>query len=227
MRAGLLCIDFDDTLVVNQAHFLAAGRRLAELCARELGADPASVAATFAATDAALRAHGRHRHRFLLSVVGTFCRMAGVESVPLALLPALAEIAALPYDTPPSPEPGVPAALAQLRRQHAGHLWLVTAGDGVVQEGRVRRSGLAGYFDAVHIVPEKTPDIFRRLGAGHQDPWMVGNAPAADILPALEAGFHVVHVAAPTWDLDVAPLPPGVPSVPDFPAAVAHLLAHA
>ncbi len=174
MRASLLCIDFDDTLVVNQAHFLAAGRQLADLCARELGADPAAVAATFAATDGALRAHGRHRHRFLLSVLGTFCRVAAVESVPLALLPALAEIAALPYDAPPSPEPGVPAALAQLRRHHPGQMWLVTAGDGVVQEGRVHRSGLARYFDAVHIVPEKTSSLFRQLGRGHQEPWMVG-----------------------------------------------------
>ncbi len=68
-----------------------------------------------------------------------------------------------------------------------------------------------------HTAPHKS--------AGH--PWMVGNAPASDILPALEAGFQVVHVAVPTWDLDIAPLPPSVPSVPNFPAAVTHLLAHA
>ena len=227
MESTLLCIDFDDTLVTNQAHFEAAEDQLAAFCARELGVDPATVPLAFAATDAALHQHGRHRHRFLLSVLGTYCRVAGVDSVPLALMSRLADIAALPYDAPPTPEPGVPDALASLRGHHTGQMWLVTAGDAVVQEGRVRRSGLARFFDAVHVVPEKTPALFRILGQGHRTPWMVGNAPASDILPALAAGFRTIHVAVPTWTLDAAPLPPDVPSVPDFPAAVAHLIGHA
>lgn len=225
MRSTLICVDFDDTLVANQAHFEAAQARLAGLLSSETAAEPAEVHRVFALVDAELAAHGRHRHRFLLSVVGTYCRVAGLDAVPLRLVPQLADIAALPYDAPPVPAPGVLQALQRLRAGYRGALWLVTAGDRVVQEGRLRRSGLTAYFDGAHVVPEKTADVFRALGQGQRDPWMIGNAPASDILPALAAGFRTVHVAVPTWQFDLAPLPPGVPSVPDFPAAVALLLA--
>jgi putative hydrolase of the HAD superfamily len=220
----LVCLDFDDTLVANQAHFAAATSALAELCARDLGADAAAVASAFGAADRGLGAHGRHRNRFLLSVLATYCRVAGTDSVPLDRMAELARIAAMPYDAVPTPEPGVPQALAVLRGNLPGPLWLVTAGDPVVQEGRVRRSGLADRFDAVHIVPEKTASVYAALGRGYTRAWMVGNSPATDILPARAAGFQVVLVTVPTWDLDVAPVPPDVPQPPELPAAVRYLL---
>ncbi len=217
-------MDFDDTLVLNQAHFEEALDGLAALVRRRLGLGPAEVRAAFGRVDARLGAHGRHRNRFLLSVLLTYCELAKASAVPAELLADLAGLAAHPYDALPEPCPGVTLALGELRAAHRGPLWLLTTGDAVVQHGRVRRSGLAEHFDAIHVVPEKTAAVYRELGSGHRNRWMVGNAPRTDILPALEAGFRVLHVAVPTWELDQAPLPAQVPQVGGFPAAVRHLL---
>ncbi len=219
---GLICIDFDDTLVANQEHFEEA---VGQLCAdihRATGMPPAEARALFERADE--RQRGRHRNRFLLAVLSTYCAATGSACVPLEAVPRLAQIAAWPYDAHPAPLPGVPAALQLLRARHAGPVWLVTTGDPVVQAGRIERSGLGGLFDARHILPEKDAAAFAALGAGHARRVMVGNSPVTDVLPALAAGFEALYVRRTTWSLDLAPLPGDIREVADFPAAVALLL---
>ena len=223
----LVCVDFDDTLVANQEHFEAALRQLVQALTELPGVSAAAARAAFERLDAQQHGHDRHRNRFLQTVVATYCAVAGTDAVPLQWLPRLAGLAALPYDAPPRPVPGAAEALERLRRRHPGPLWLVTTGDPVVQAGRIQRSGLAGRFDALHILPRKDVAAFAALGAGRSRPWMIGNSPATDVLPALAAGFAVLHVTAATWALDVAAVPPEVPRCPSFPAAVDHLLSEA
>lgn len=222
MPETLICIDFDDTLVANQEHFDQAERRLFSLLAPY--GDAAGLRPAFDAADLRLHQLGRHRNRFLMAVLTTYAQVTGTDCVPLSKLPELAAIAAHPYDAHPEPKPGAAETLARLRAAGCGPLWLVTAGDAVVQAGRVRRSGLLPYFDAVHVVEEKTPEVFAALGHGYTRRWMVGNSPRSDILPAAAAGFVPLYVRVPTWTLDLAPLPPGVAEFPSFAAAGAELL---
>ena len=220
----LICVDFDDTLVANQSHFDQAVRRLGTLCRDRLGIPEEATRSAFEAVDARYHHLGRHRNRFLVTVFAAYCAVAGSEDVPLDAVGPLAAISAYPYDAPPATEPGAEAALARLRAAHPGPLWLVTTGDPVIQTGRVHRSGMGGYFDALHVLPEKTAEAFARLGHGHINRWMVGNSPATDILPALEAGYRVAYVRTPTWALDLRPLPPGVPEYATFAAWVDDIL---
>ncbi len=222
----LVCVDFDDTLVANQQHFARALDDLAALVHERLGVPEERTRAAFSAVDRQYHHHGRHRSRFLLTVLATYCAVAGSTAVPLAVVPALSAIAAHPYDAAPEPKPGSQDALTLLRSAHRGPLWLATSGDPVIQTGRVERSGLRPAFDAVHILPDKTPAAFHHLAAQvpHADRWMIGNAPRSDILPALAAGFHACWIRQATWDLDMAPVPPDVPAFDDFPSAVAWLL---
>ncbi len=223
---SLVCVDFDDTLVANQQHFARALDDLAAFAHRRLGVAEERTRAAFAAVDRRYHHHGRHRNRFLLTVLAAYCEVAGGDAVPLDLVPALAAIAAHPYDAAPEPKPGAGEALARLRAAHGGPLWLATSGDPVVQVGRVERSGLRPAFDAVHVLPDKTPAAFRGLAAQvpHTDRWMIGNAPRSDILPALAAGFRACWVRQTTWELDMAPVPSDVPTFDDFASAVAWLL---
>ncbi|MCX7855726.1 MAG: HAD hydrolase-like protein, partial [Anaerolineae bacterium] len=91
---------------------------------------------------------------------------------------------------------GVAETVAALSR-HC-RLFLLTKGDPEVQRSKVERSGLAPHFEAVHIVPEKGPEVRRDLLARHNlDPqrtWMVGNSPRSDVNPALAAGIGAVHI---------------------------------
>jgi len=85
---------------------------------------------------------------------------------------------------------------------------LLTKGDQKEQQSKVDRSGLARFFDAVHIVPEKEAQVFRDLiaeyGLEPKQTWMVGNSPRSDINPAVEAGIGAVYVPhSNTWTLEV------------------------
>jgi putative hydrolase of the HAD superfamily len=105
--------------------------------------------------------------------------------------------------------PGVAETLADLSSRH--HLILMTKGNHSEQAGKLARSGLAGYFVAVEIVPEKDPAAYHAVIARHEltphTSWMIGNSPKSDINPALAAGLHAVFLFhKDTWALEHATL---------------------
>lgn len=75
---------------------------------------------------------------------------------------------------------------------------LITKGDMVDQNSKIERSGLAGHFDQVEIVPRKDAATYRQVFERHTvdatRTVMVGNSMPSDILPMLELGGHAVHV---------------------------------
>jgi putative hydrolase of the HAD superfamily len=83
-------------------------------------------------------------------------------------------------------------------------LLLITKGDVLDQESKIRRSGLAGYFQQVEIIIDKTPEAYAALLARHSITpgsfLMVGNSLRSDIAPVLALGGYAVHVPYPlTW----------------------------
>jgi putative hydrolase of the HAD superfamily len=89
----------------------------------------------------------------------------------------------------------------------AYRLVLITKGELLDQERKLAASGLGDYFDAVEIVSDKTPAVYARLfdrhGSGAGQAMMVGNSLASDVVPALTAGAHAVHVPSDyNWELD-------------------------
>jgi len=104
---------------------------------------------------------------------------------------------------------GVGESIPRLHRYC--RLLLLTKGDRQAQQSKVDRSGLAAYFEAVHIVPEKDVQVLHSLLQRHRlDPqrtWMVGNSPRSDINPALAAGIGAVYIPyAVPWDFEEAPI---------------------
>jgi putative hydrolase of the HAD superfamily len=105
--------------------------------------------------------------------------------------------------------PGVLDTLAALSLRH--RLILMTKGNHAEQADKFARSGLAPFFHAVEIVPEKDPPAYRALIHRHQldspTTWMIGNSPKSDINPALAAGLNAVHLFhSDTWVLEHAEL---------------------
>jgi len=106
----------------------------------------------------------------------------------------------------------------------AYRLVLITKGELLDQERKLAASGLGDYFDAVEIVSDKTSEVYARLfdrhagDAGHA--MMVGNSLASDVVPALRAGAHGVHVPSDyNWELDAHKEPitdPRFHRVPDL-----------
>jgi putative hydrolase of the HAD superfamily len=103
----------------------------------------------------------------------------------------------------------VAETLAELATRH--RLILMTKGNHAEQADKFARSGLAGYFSAVEIPPEKDPAAYRKVLQRHElssrTSWMVGNSPKSDINPALAAGLNAVFLFhKDTWVLEHATL---------------------
>lgn len=77
-------------------------------------------------------------------------------------------------------------------------LMVITKGDLIDQESKLRRSGIDGYFRCVEIVSEKSNDVYQSLLEKYDiNPnrfLMVGNSLKSDILPVVQIGAHAVYV---------------------------------
>ncbi|SDO61985.1 putative hydrolase of the HAD superfamily [Nakamurella panacisegetis] len=123
--------------------------------------------------------------------------------------------------------PGVADVLGTLGTRH--DLFLLTKGDQTEQRRKLDASGLAHHFAAVHIVPEKDPDVYREVTVEHglinENTWMIGNSPKSDILPARAAGLNAVFIPhVSTWVLEHSEIPPDdrVLRLPSFTALLDH-----
>ncbi len=100
---------------------------------------------------------------------------------------------------------GVRETLPGLASRH--RCIMVTKGDLAEQSDKLERSGIASFFAAVEVLPEKHEDAYRSLSAHHgcdaATTWMIGNSPKSDINPALAAGLHAVFIPHDfTWVLE-------------------------
>ena len=106
-----------------------------------------------------------------------------------------------------SPElvPHVKEVLGTLRRRGL-RLALLTKGDPEVQLSRIQQSGLASFFDAIEVVPEKTAarilTILRTLNVKPANTWVIGNSMQSDILPALALEARGIWIDAPVWEYE-------------------------
>jgi putative hydrolase of the HAD superfamily len=147
-------------------------------------------------------------HSFAAALAATFERLS-VEPLTPALHETIHGFAAAIAGQPIELLKHVGPTLDELHRRH--QLLLVTKGDISEQTGKVERSGLKPYFEAVEVVAEKDAEsyraIVRKYGLEPGTTWMVGNSPKSDINPALAAGLNAVFIPhADTWVLEHAEL---------------------
>ncbi len=205
-----LLIDADDTLWENNIYFERAIAAFTSfLDHREH--TPYEVRQTLNACERAnILAHGYGLASFTRSLVDCFERLNPEPTTDdqrerirgFARAIAVQEIELLA---------GVDETLGELASRH--RLILMTKGNHAEQADKVSRSGLARYFSAVEIVPEKEPAMYKavleRHGLDTRTTWMLGNSPKSDINPALAAGLNAVFLFhKDTWVLEHAELDP-------------------
>jgi putative hydrolase of the HAD superfamily len=92
--------------------------------------------------------------------------------------------------------PDVARVVAQLAAEHS--LILITKGDLLDQETKIRKSGLEKHFEHIEIVSQKTAETYEGILRKHGIPkdrfMMVGNSLASDIWPVLKLGGSAVHI---------------------------------
>lgn len=236
--------DADDTLWQNECFFHEAQRHFEAMMrdhatpegTPEDGAPKSGLAERLLAAEARnIRHYGFGVKSFTLSMIETAIEVSD-GAVPAPVIGAILEIGREMLSHPVELLPGVGETLETLAGRY--RLVLVTKGDLMDQERKLRASGLADLFDGVEIVSDKQPDTYRRVfarhGTGPEQAMMVGNSLKSDVLPMLEAGGWAVHVPHElTWALEHAVAPENhprfgtVPSLRDLDAFIDTLTASA
>jgi putative hydrolase of the HAD superfamily len=146
-----------------------------------------------------IRQHGYGMRSFARSLEETYVKLAG-ELVHDSGVREVSALVATLEDTPPHVLDGVPETLQYLHERH--RMILYASGEPAEQAGKVERSGLQGFFDAIEIIAEKTPQVYDELVVKHHvvksHGWLVGASQAGDILPGLQAGLNVAFVPNPS-----------------------------
>ncbi len=196
--------DADDTLWHHERYFVATKERFLGLL--EPYADLERVDLQLHETEVRnVKDYGFGVKGFTLSMIETAIDATGGK-VPAGVIEKILEAGREMLVHPVNPYPGVAETLKTLSPSHT--LILITRGDLFDQERKLAASGLAGYFDAVEIVSDKTAPVYERLfirhGDGAEHAMMIGNSMRADVVPALEAGAWGIHVPSEhVWSLDL------------------------
>lgn len=98
---------------------------------------------------------------------------------------------------------GVRETLNLLSKQYT--LVLITKGDLLDQENKIKNSKLSGYFESIEIVSEKNKQTYRnilkKINVKPENFLMVGNSLKSDILPVLEIGGEGAYIPYKhTWE---------------------------
>lgn len=88
--------------------------------------------------------------------------------------------------------------------QHRCSLMVITKGELLEQEAKLKRSGITGYFNSCEVVSVKEPAVYQNLlqrrGVAPQRFLMIGNSLKSDILPVLKLGGRALYIPyAITW----------------------------
>ncbi len=107
--------------------------------------------------------------------------------------------------------PHVSQIIPQLSRQYP--MMIITKGDLLDQETKIKKSGLGKYFQHIEIVSQKTFEsyekLFKKYSVEPRRFMMIGNSLPSDILPVLKLGGSAVHIPYEiTWLHETAQEPP-------------------
>jgi len=92
--------------------------------------------------------------------------------------------------------------------EHRYRLILITKGDLLDQERKLKKSDLAHYFHHIEVVSEKNEEnysgLLNQLNIKPSEFLMIGNSLKSDVLPLINIKAHAVHVPFhTTWQHEV------------------------
>ncbi|MBD2847935.1 HAD family hydrolase [Paenibacillus sp. IB182496] len=199
-----LFFDLDDTLIhCNKYFYLTIDRFVADMLVW-FGADridEEEVRAKHMELDiAGIHALGFQSDRFPQSFIETYRHYAELTGRRTSAREEdrLWRLGRSVYDHEAEPYPHMAETLDALAR--AGHeLHLYTGGEPLIQHRKIARLGLERYFESrIYVRQHKNVDALEHiLTAGGQDrdhTWMIGNSIRTDVVPALTAGIHAIHM---------------------------------
>ena len=202
-----IAFDADDTLWKNEEEYLH-GRQvfLQILAAYDIDQDALDKVDEFEVEN--IQYYGYGVMSFALSMIEMAIELTGERIHPgdirklLNLAKAMLTAEVEVFD-------GVRQLLKEISKEYP--LMLITKGDLFHQQRKLKASGLAEFFQAVEVVSDKTPEIYREILKRHQiSPHrfiMVGNSLRSDVIPVLNLGAWAIYLSDHlTWSHEDDPL---------------------
>lgn len=211
MARETLLLDADDTLWENNIFFEQTIENFIALL-DSLGFSREYVRRILNETERRnVRQHGYGVRSFGRSLEETYSKLAG-NMMRREMILTIRDMVKELESVPPKILDGVPETLAYLAERH--RLILLSKGETAEQAGKVERSGLQSFFEAIEIVSEKDVRTYRGVVDRHrivkEHGWMVGNSPKSDINPALAVGLNAVFIPHhATWEFEHAEVESG------------------
>jgi putative hydrolase of the HAD superfamily len=208
MTITVLGFDADDTLWHSENGFHITTQRYAELVAPYCdGRSNAEVIDHLNRTERGnLQYFGYGVKSFTLSMVDAAVACSN-GTLPVGVVAELIELGRRQLAEPVELLPGVGEVIKRLAGSY--RMLLITKGDLLHQERKIRESGLAEHFEALEIVTEKDPATYRRIldehGVRPEEFVMFGNSVKSDVLPVLQIGGQAVHIPYEyLWEMEQA-----------------------
>lgn len=196
MIEGIQVIGFDadDTLWVNETYFLETEHKLRLLLAPYVDGETVSTE-LFRTESRNMSLYGYGVKAYILSVIETAIRITGGK-VPSEVIAQIIILGKEQLTKPVELLDGVEETLNALVGRY--RLIVVTKGDLLDQEQKLRRSGIEHLFHHVEIMSDKTDReyhaLLRHLDIRPDEFLMIGNSLRSDILPPLNLGSYAVHI---------------------------------
>ena len=208
MDKGIEVIGFDadDTLWINETYYLETENEFCRLLAEYRDSSQEISAELYKTETANMRLYGYGIKAFTLSLVETALRISN-NKVPQAVISKIINLGKEQLDKPLVLLDDVKNVLDHLSRDY--RLIVVTKGDLLDQERKLRNSSLESYFHHIEIMSDKKESDYRKL-LKHLDIepgqfMMVGNSLRSDIIPVLAIGGYAVYVPFhTTWEHEEA-----------------------
>lgn len=202
MIEGIQVIGFDadDTLWVNETYFLETEQKLRLLLSPYVDGETVS-AELFRTESHNMPLYGYGVRAYILSVLETAIRITEGK-VPASILNQIISLGKEQLTKPVELLDGVEETLNALVGRYC--LIVVTKGDLLDQEQKLRRSGIEHLFHHVEVMSDKTAreyrSLLKHLDIRPEEFLMIGNSLRSDILPPLALGSYAVHVPyQTTW----------------------------
>lgn len=193
--------DADDTLWADGSYFQEAENSFCNLL-KEYMAEKEISRILFQTEMKNMEWYGYGAMAYTLSLIETAIRISK-GLVPASVIGEIIELGRSLLSRPVKLNPGVNEVLPLLQDKYC--LVIVTKGDLLDQERKLKKSGLLHYFYRVEVLSEKRESnylhLINTLDIQPFEFLMVGNSLKSDVFPVLAIGGKAVHVPISTvWE---------------------------
>lgn len=197
----VIAFDADDTLWVNETYFREAEKQFARLLAGYETENKVEQE-LFKKEIENLLIYGYGVKGFVLSMVESALELSNYK-INQTDIGKILNIGKKMFEKPIELLDGVEEVLKNLYKKY--RLIVVTKGDLLDQERKLKKSGLLKYFHHIEVMSEKKEldykKLVQRLDINPAELLMVGNSLKSDVLPIVAIGASAIHIPFHvTWE---------------------------